>query len=107
MPLITGFSPEMAQALRQFSLVEHREVDLRSPRVRVVSGRCARCGFETEPGWEGPADTLRAVTMTHELSWETGQRCGGQVEFVTEECGVQLGGLLQGTPRMLGISRSR
>lgn len=84
MPLITGFSPAVTEALRQFRQTQHREIDTHSPVVRVVSGRCQRCGFEVENGWEGPADTLRAVTMTHELSWTTGVRCGGQVAFVTE-----------------------
>lgn len=85
MPLITGFSPRVTEALRQFSLVQHRAVDESSPPVRVRAGRCQRCGFDVDVAWEGPADTLRAVTMTHELSWTTGARCGGQVAFTTED----------------------
>lgn len=82
--LITGFSERVRGALRQFRLTQHREIDTSSPAVRVVSLRCTVCGFEVEAVHETPADTLRAVTMTHELSWETGQRCGGQAEFVAE-----------------------
>jgi hypothetical protein len=81
---ILGFSPRVIEALRQFSIVQHREVDTSSPTVRVTSVRCARCGYEVAYVHETPADALRAVTMTHELSWETGQRCGGQMEFVAE-----------------------
>lgn len=82
--LITGFSERVREALRQFGLAQHREIDTSSPTVRVTGIRCSVCGFEVEAVHETPADTLRAVTMTHELSWETGQRCGGQAEFVTE-----------------------
>lgn len=79
-----ALSPEVAAALRQFSLVQNRPIDESSPAVRVAGGRCQRCGFEVELSYNTCADALRAVTMTHELSWTTGQRCGGQVAFRTE-----------------------
>ncbi len=83
MPLITDFSPAVRTALRQFSLVQRRVIDESTPLVRVTSGRCQRCGFEVGVNYITPADTLRAVTLTHELSWTTGKRCGGQVAFTS------------------------
>lgn len=94
MPLITDFSPAVRAALRQFSLVQKRRVDEGSPPVCVTGGRCQRCGFDVDVAWDGPADTLRAVTMTHELSWTTGQRCGGQVAFVSEPASTLVKGLI-------------
>jgi hypothetical protein len=85
MPLITGWSQRVLEGLRHFSLEQHREIDTFSLPVRVTSGKCQRCGFEVELEVDTPADTLRAITMTHELSWETGKRCGGQVAFTVGE----------------------
>lgn len=82
MPLFS-FSPDVAAALRQLSLVQNREIDTCSPPVHVAGMRCSRCGFESEHDYECPSDTLRAVTMFHELSWAAGKRCGGQMLFVT------------------------
>jgi len=81
---ILGFSPRVLEALRQTSVVQHREIDTNSPLVRVTGGRCQSCGFEVALDYTAPADTLRAVTLTHELSWVTGQRCGGQMAFTSE-----------------------
>ena len=81
MPLVTSFSPRVTETLRHFSLQQNRAINEASPQVHVVSGRCMRCGYEVSLDYETPADTLRAVTMTHELSWLTGRRCGGQIAF--------------------------
>lgn len=88
MPLITDFGPAVQEALRQFSLVQNRAIDESSPLVHVTAGRCSLCGFEVENDYECPSDTLRAVTMLHELSWVSGKRCGGQMLFVTSPVGI-------------------
>jgi hypothetical protein len=90
MPQITGFSPRVYEAVRQFyesrpvfRLEQRREIDTTSPMVRVTEGRCERCGLSITPTEDTfPADTLRAVTFVHDWQPDRSRQCGGQVAFV-------------------------
>ena len=93
--------PHVYEAARQFfeehpvfEMEQLREINAEgSPLVRVLEGRCMKCGFALRPDgnpmlqgdnavWV--ADTLQAVRMTH--AWDQASRsayCGGRIVFVT------------------------
>ena len=92
--------PHVYEAARQFfeehpvfEMEQLREINAEgSPLVRVLEGRCMKCGFALEPagnpmfagGNVWVADTLNAVRLTH--AWDQASRseyCGGQIMFVT------------------------
>ncbi len=56
-----------------------------SPILQVEALKCTRCGFswEVRPPKPTPATAIHDCEWTHEFSWETAQRCGGQIAFVT------------------------
>lgn len=83
MPEILGFSAAVREQLRQVDLVQHREIDMRTPVAQVIGGQCSRCGFviDLPSPLQVPADTFAAVTMYHRLDWKTGKQCGGVIEF--------------------------
>ena len=96
MPVITGFSPAVYQAVRAFyaahpayRLVQHREIETVSPQVTIASGRCSACGFEPPlhdalRGRTWPAGLLRAVTIYHDWRPDRSGQCGGVIEFTLE-----------------------
>lgn len=104
---VLGFSPRVFEEVRAFfesrpvfEMEQLREIAVEGPGgelVRVTAGRCLKCGFELASGdnpmldgqgalW--PADTLRAVRMTH--AWDQASRsfrCGGSIMFETSPVG--------------------
>lgn len=90
---IQGFSPEFFQAVREFyeghpvySMVQLREIDAKSPLVRVAEVKCQRCGASLPPPSDKPqpADAFRAVQLTHEWSLDRSAHCGGRIELRVE-----------------------
>lgn len=87
-PAKFGFSEEfkakVREQIRPLSFKVLREV-ADSPDVIVEEWRCLKCGFSKKPDVPTvtKATSIHDCEWTHEYSWATGARCGGQVAFVT------------------------
>ncbi len=83
-----GFSDEFKAKVREqinpISMKVLREVS-DSPPILIEELRCQKCGFvyKYEPAKRTLATAIHDVRWTHEYSWDTGSRCGGQFAFVT------------------------
>jgi hypothetical protein len=88
MPLFC-FSDEFKQRVRQqinpISVRVLREV-ADSPELAIEELRCQSCGFvyAYNPPKVTKATAIHDCEWTHEFSWKTGARCGGQFAFVTQ-----------------------
>lgn len=83
MPSITGFSNDVLTALKQLDVRVLREVT-DSSDILIESLSCTKCGFSKEfhPPKQSKATAVRDCLWTHRFSWETGEQCGGQIEFL-------------------------
>lgn len=83
-----GFSDEFKAKVREqimpLSFKVLREVS-NSPEILVEELHCLKCSFSKkfEPPTHTKATSIHDCEWTHEFSWQTGTRCGGQVAFVT------------------------
>ena len=78
------FKAKMRELVAPLSFTVLREVEDNADLL-VESLRCGKCGysFEFRPPKQTQATAIHDCLWTHEFSWETGERCGGQVAFVT------------------------
>lgn len=78
-----------------FEMEQLREIAVEGPggeMIRVVEGRCQKCGFTLSPadnpmleeGAFWPADTLKAVKLTHAWDRDTRSKyCGGEFRLLS------------------------
>lgn len=78
------FKAKVREQIRPLSFKVLREVP-NSPDIRVEEWHCLKCGFtkKLDPYMRTKATGIHDCEWTHEFNWGTGNRCGGQVAFVT------------------------
>lgn len=79
------FKAKMREIVAPLSVRVLREVT-DSPDLAIEELRCLSCGytFKYDPPKLTKATAVHDCEWTHEFSWTTGARCGGQVAFVTQ-----------------------
>ena len=79
-----AFKAKVREQIRPLSFKVLRKV-ANSPEILAEEWHCLKCGFskKVEPPMRTRATGIHDCEWTHEFSWETGKRCGGQVAFVT------------------------
>jgi hypothetical protein len=78
------FKAKMREIVKPISVQVLREVES-SPDIYLEELTCTSCGFRHvySPPKLASATAIHDCIWTHEFSWKTGARCGGQFAFVT------------------------
>ena len=78
------FKAKAREQIRPLSFKVIREA-ANSPEILIEEWHCLKCGFSKtiNPPMRTKATGIHDCEWTHEFSWATGARCGGQVAFVT------------------------
>lgn len=79
-----AFKAKVRKHINPISMRVLREVT-DSPDILIEELRCQKCGFtyKYSPPKLTKATAVHDCEWTHEFSWDTGKRCGGQFSFVT------------------------
>lgn len=88
MPLFAfseDFKARVREQIKPLSVRVLREVT-ESGDLYIEELRCQACGYTYvyNPPKLTKATAVHDCEWTHEFSWQTGARCGGQVAFVTQ-----------------------
>lgn len=78
------FKAKMREQIMPYSFEVLKEAT-DSSDIYIEEVRCLSCGFvqTNNPPKLTKATAVHDCKWTHEFSWETGKRCGGQIAFAT------------------------